>query len=160
VQAALEFVELPGDRERLRSPGKDSDVAVRVSTGRNNVELNSFRVGDPEPSLYQSPTTLSAHTGSVADIDTTPRNLSLTDLVNAGEEEDEANNYDDDDDDEYDDYGEVSGSGWIVAGFMGVLLSVGLHINRKHLCTQLRQGLTLVLISAQLELFCPPYNPT
>jgi hypothetical protein len=22
------------------------------------------------------------------------------------------------------------------------------------------QGLTLVLISAQLELFCPPYNPT
>jgi hypothetical protein len=135
VQAALEFVELPGDRERLRSPGLAHKTGDRVSAGRTHVDRNSFHAGDPgfisSKSARRSP-----HAGSVAD--SAPRSLNFTDVDSSGEEEMGSDNYDDDDDYD-DDYGEVPGSGWVVAGFLTAILGVGLHVNRKHLGVQVKK---------------------
>mmetsp|Transcript_21017 Transcript_21017/g.52262 ORF Transcript_21017/g.52262 Transcript_21017/m.52262 type:complete len:447 (+) Transcript_21017:93-1433(+) len=135
VQAALDFVELPGDRERLRSPGDDINGHVCVSEGRdNNTELYSLRLSDPVSPLSK-PAPLSICDRSVAD--TAPRNLKFTDVDSAEDQEDEADRGKDDDDD-YHNYKEIPGSGWVVAGFLTVILGVGLHVNRKHLGVQVR----------------------
>lgn len=118
VQAALDFVELPGDRERLRSPG----------LAHKNGDHNLSHAGDtrfvPSKSVRRSP-----YTSSVAD--SAPRSLNFTDMDSSGEEHEEVGN--DEYDEYYDDYGEVPGSGWIVAGFLIAILGVGLRVNRKFL---------------------------
>ena len=118
VQAALEFVELPGDRERLRSPG----LAYKTAAGQADVSAKLPR---------RSP-------HSVAD--SAPRSLNFTDVDSSGGEEAGSVDYDDDDDyDDFDDYGEVPESGWVVVSFLAAILGVGLHANRKHLGMQMRK---------------------
>ena len=118
VQAALEFVELPGDRERLRSPGLGNKTAGVQPDGAPR----GSKVGRRSPH-------------SIAD--SGPRSLNFTDMESSGGDEAGSDNYNDEDD--YDDYGEIPGSGWAVVGFLAAILGVGVHANRKHLGARVRK---------------------
>ena len=118
VQAALEFVELPGDRERLRSPG----LGYKTAGDQPDDAPRGSKVGRRSPH-------------SIAD--SAPRSLNFTDMESSGEEEAGSDNYNDEDD--YDDYGEIPGSGWAVLGFLVAILGVGVRVNRKHLGLQVRK---------------------
>jgi len=52
------------------------------------------------------------------------------------------------------------GGGWRLAAGVSAALMRGISARLDSPGSRCRQGLTLVPISAQLELFCPPCNPT
>lgn len=123
VRAALDFVELPGDRERLSSAGQ-----ANKSPG-NAIDPRGFT---PSRSARRSP-----HTGSAAD--SAPRSLNFTDVTDVESSGDEEVGSDTYDDNHYDDNAEAPESGWVVVGFLMAILGVGLLVNRRHLGPQLRK---------------------
>ena len=130
VQAALEFVELPGDRERLRSPGLAHKFGERGTVGRGRGNRNSFNGSDsgiaPSKAARRSP-----RTGSVAD--SAPRSLNFTDVESSDDEEGSS-----EDSDEYK-YSAVPGSGSVVAMALAAIFAVGVHVKRKGLGVHVRR---------------------
>jgi hypothetical protein len=126
VQAALEFVELPGDRERLRSPG-------RVHPGDRSGEGGRAYAGRPKlaPAPAPAPARHSPRNASVAG--SAPRSLNFTDVDSSGDEGG-AEGRDDDYNDDDSDNDATPGSGWVVVvvGCLAAVLGAGVHVNRHH----------------------------